>query len=766
MDFKNGDAFRKYNSTLEQPLFSLEELKREGLCPAAGAECATHTIGGTTYDFYTSAQAVPIEGRKLRFRESPLIGRINKTLSSAFASDNPFPDLIKLCKTVRDITGSCHTIVTNYPTANASLHEELHDKLILLRQQTAKHVKEAAALVSEDQRIELPSDENSLLSVKTATKVVDSFVRSLVPDHPKDEFPQTRLMKRHITIHCGDTNTGKTYDALQTLMKSDTGVYLAPLRLLALEVSQTLNRNGIPCNLLTGEEKHIIKGARHTASTVEMLDLDTVYDTALIDEAQMISDPQRGSAWTRALLGVRAKTLLICCSGNAVPLLVKLIEDCGDEYSIVNHTRDTPLVFETGPFVFPDSVQAGDALIVFSRRKVLEIANMLENRGIKTSVLYGALPPDNRRMQTQKFVDGETKAVVATDAIGMGLNLPIKRIVFIEGEKYNGTEMRPLFASEVKQIAGRAGRKNIYSVGYVNAWAGLRRRLEQSLTSELPELKCACYHPIEQYVLNLPLGTLRQRLNACMRARSIEYFRKADLTEPFALLDHVESFKSLSMGEQYRLIFIPFDTKNSVLRANWYMYVRLYIEKKPLPAPTIGGSYLDELEVAYKQLDLYYSFSRAMSLKVDTDWVTEKKREVSEKIDRALLHSKRKKTNSSYGDMHDFDDRFLTSLYRDSMPEYKEEYKEPINLDEKADTDRVAKTTLKSRGWTETMLRDFLPEPILKTNPHYSTAPPMKLWHVGDIKKAEALPEFIARKEKYQKMAARRSAAPVQAAAE
>jgi ATP-dependent RNA helicase SUPV3L1/SUV3 len=448
------------------------------------------------------------------------------------------------------------------------------------------------------------------------------------------------MMKRDVVIHCGDTNTGKTYSALRSLMKARTGIYLAPLRLLALEIYQTLNNSGVPCDLMTGEEKLRVDGAMHVSSTIEMLHFDREYETALIDEAQLMADPQRGSSWTKAILGVRARKLIICCSNNAVPLLKKLVEDCGDTYTIEQHKRETPLVFENGRYSFPEHVLPGDAIIAFSRRRVLQMADTLVARGIKTSVIYGALPPENRRMQIHRFTSGDSSVIVATDAIGMGLNLPVKRVVFTQAEKYNGIERRQLTASEIKQIAGRAGRKNIYDVGYV-ASCSPQWQIGSKLKAGLPELRYAYYLPIEQYVLTLPLGTLRQRLKACMDSRAINYIYKGDLTEPLGLLSEVESYECLSMREQYRMIFVPFDTNNGGLRAAWRSYVGLYAQGLPIPEPLIRVQYLDEGEYAYKWLDLYYSFCSAMGIEIDADWVMEKKREVSEAIDRLLLMSLR-----------------------------------------------------------------------------------------------------------------------------
>ena len=281
----------------------------------------------------------------------------------------------------------------------------------------------------------------------------------MLKEIPKDYtllYPQARMLKRHFILHIGDTNTGKTYEALQELKQAESGTYLAPLRLLALEIQERMNEEGVPCSMTTGEEEDIIPEAKHMSSTVEKLDISKYYDVCVIDEAQMIDDKDRGWAWTNAILGAYSERIHVCMSENARNIVIKLINMCRDTYEIVEHKRNTPIQFQNKIFNFKTDIQEHDALIVFSRKKVLSVATELRHRGIEASVIYGALPYSVRKNEIRKFVEGETKVVVSTDAIGMGMNLPIKRIVFLETSKYDGKNTRSLFAPEVKQIAGRA----------------------------------------------------------------------------------------------------------------------------------------------------------------------------------------------------------------------------------------------------------------------------------------------------------------------
>ena len=139
---------------------------------------------------------------------------------------------------------------------------------------------------------------------------------------------------------------------------------------------------------------------------------------------------------------------------------VKLLKDLKEPYDIVKHERKTPLSWEYTK-VYPKQVQQGDAFVAFSKRKVLQMAETLRKNGTPASIIYGNLPYATRRQQMQMFLDGETTALVATDAIGMGLNLPIRRVIFMEDKKYDGEEVRRLKCGEVRQIAGRAGRFGI-----------------------------------------------------------------------------------------------------------------------------------------------------------------------------------------------------------------------------------------------------------------------------------------------------------------
>jgi ATP-dependent RNA helicase SUPV3L1/SUV3 len=308
-----------------------------------------------------------------------------------------------------------------------------------------------------------------------------------------NEYPLARSLKRHHKFFVGPTNSGKTYQAIQSLIAAPSGVYLAPLRLLAMEIRDTLMAAGVPCNLITGEERELVDGARHTASTIEMLNPALEVDVAVIDEIQMLQDPDRGSAWTAALVGAPAREVFVCGSNAVTDLCLRVIESLGEEFEVTQCERMTPLVLETDSFCgsiysklkVRDQLRKGDAVIAFSRKDVLTLSARFRQWGFSVASIYGALSPEVRRHESSRFCNSLADVLVATDAIGMGLNLPIRRIIFANTSKFDGVSNRLLNETEVKQIAGRAGRFGIYDIGYVNVLEDHERfHIERMLSGE------------------------------------------------------------------------------------------------------------------------------------------------------------------------------------------------------------------------------------------------------------------------------------------
>lgn len=457
------------------------------------------------------------------------------------------------------------------------------------------------------------------------------------PDNPKDEYPLARRIKRKFYIHLGDTNTGKTYNAIEKLKSAKKGLYLSPLRILALEIFERLNNDNVICDLSTGEEEVIKLGATHMSCTIEKANLKQDYDIVVIDEIQMINDSQRGNAWTRALLGLKCREIHICGALNSKDILKTIIEDCGDEYEIKEYKRNTPLEVQYKSFNYKD-VNDGDALIVFSKKRVLEIAKQYADNGIKTSIIYGALPPEVRKMQYNQFINKEANVLVSTDAIGMGVNLPIKRIVFMSIKKFDGDDVRELTSQEVKQVAGRAGRKGIYDIGYVASVGDTQDFIKEKIEATDDFIEKAVVGPSDA-ILNIKTLPLNEKLALwSSREEKVSYYRKMDISEYLIILDKIKRYR-LREDIQWNLLKVPFDVSNEDLIDKFLEYVdELFVAKlKSLTKPECFSGNLEELENYYQKISMYYSFSKIFNLKFDVEWVYKERRRVSDEINEILV---------------------------------------------------------------------------------------------------------------------------------
>lgn len=282
-----------------------------------------------------------------------------------------------------------------------------------------------------------------------------------------DLFPHARAAKRSLKLICGPTNSGKTYEALTLAGKAASAQVLSPLRLLAFEHYEALLERGLDAGLVTGEEAINDQHASHIARTIETADMRKRVEVCVIDEIQMLDDAQRGWAWTAAAVGANAETVVMTGSEDAIPLVKRIAAMTGEPLEIVRLERKSPLHALTEPVAF-DDIGAGDAVIAFTRRDVHVMRERLLAKGKTVAVIYGALGPEVRRAEAARFRSGLADVVVATDAIGMGLNLgPIRRVLFSALEKYDGKETRPLTGSEIRQIGGRAGRYGHVGEGFV-----------------------------------------------------------------------------------------------------------------------------------------------------------------------------------------------------------------------------------------------------------------------------------------------------------
>ncbi|KAM4605799.1 ATP-dependent RNA helicase SUPV3L1, mitochondrial-like isoform 1-T1 [Discoglossus pictus] len=246
---------------------------------------------------------------------------------------------------------------------------------------------------------------------------------------PPNWYPEARSIQRKIVFHAGPTNSGKTYHAIQRYLSAKSGVYCGPLKLLAHEIYQKSNDSGVPCDLITGEELVFVdpegRPASHAACTIEMCSVNTPYEVAVIDEIQMIRDPSRGWAWTRALLGLCAEEIHVCGEAAAIEMVTELMFTTGEEVEVRSYERLTPIQILDNALESLDNLHPGDCIVCFNKNDIYSVSRQIEARGLECAVIYGSLPPGTKLAQAKKFNDPDDpcKILVATDAIGMGLNL-------------------------------------------------------------------------------------------------------------------------------------------------------------------------------------------------------------------------------------------------------------------------------------------------------------------------------------------------------
>ena len=487
-------------------------------------------------------------------------------------------------------------------------------------------------------------------------------------------FAKARVMHRHHHFYLGPTNSGKTHNALATLIKAKSGVYLAPLRLLAMEIRDILVLAGVPCNLITGEEHVLMEGAKHTASTIEMMQPKHQIDVAIIDEIQMLQDPDRGSAWTAALVGVPARQVFICGSNAVTAPCIKVIEALNETYEITYLQRKTPLVLEEASICgkrysklkLKNQLQKGDAVIAFSRKDVLTFSARLRQWGFTVACIYGALSPEVRRTESERFNSGEADILVATDAIGMGLNLPIRRVLFTNTHKFDGIASRQLNATEVRQIAGRAGRYGIYETGFVNVFEDDERiHIEHMLnvddTSDLQKLPIASnFSEIEAIADKLHTA----KISECFEylATKIKLNQLKFNQELFALSSTATQFTQALLVDEFapkmalkdKFVFTNAPISINVNIEKDYFLICLksvyestvrHLPSKPVWLNSHSAKYLETAELLSQNISLYSWLSyKFPSIFVYAESISDYRKTVSRYIERALL------TQAGYGD--------------------------------------------------------------------------------------------------------------------
>ncbi len=430
-------------------------------------------------------------------------------------------------------------------------------------------------------------------------------------------FPLARSLKRKITFYAGPTNSGKTYSAMQRLRKADSGYYLAPLRLLALEGYESLKSQGVPSSLITGEEEIIDEESTHISSTIEMLNFEVDVECCVIDEIQMIADRDRGWAWANALIGAPAKEVILTGSADAVQAVTELAEYLGEELEVIYHERKNPLKVMDRPTSVKD-IEPHTAIVAFSRKEVLSYKHRLSGHH-NVSVIYGNLSPEVRREEARKFREGESDVLVATDAIAMGLNLPIKTLLFARDNKFDGLRRRELSTSEILQIAGRAGRYGMHENGYIGALdEATLRTISGKFDDPLPDLQLpfsvmASLHHVELIGEILETEKLLEILT--FFADNMEFegpFRAANIESMLEIAEIVDEY-DLDLRSRYHLATAPVSINSPYIESAFHRYIK-HLEKdervpyyppRDLPSHAHTNEELLSAEDRVKEVSLY-----------------------------------------------------------------------------------------------------------------------------------------------------------------
>ena len=263
------------------------------------------------------------------------------------------------------------------------------------------------------------------------------------------------MSQNKITAVLGPTNTGKTFLAIETMLSFDSGMIGFPLRLLAREVyDKIIKKVSIDkVALITGEEKIIPSNAKYFLCTVESMPINKCLDFVAIDEIQMCADHERGHIFTDRLLNLRGEKLTMLMGAYTIKnIITKLDEDT----EFKNRERLSKLSYVGYKKI--SRIDRKTVIIAFSTEEVYAIAELVRRQKGGAAIVMGSLSPKTRNAQVELYQSGDVDFLVATDAIGMGINMDLDNVFFSNLKKFDGKKLRRLNLSEIGQIAGRAGR--------------------------------------------------------------------------------------------------------------------------------------------------------------------------------------------------------------------------------------------------------------------------------------------------------------------
>ena len=263
------------------------------------------------------------------------------------------------------------------------------------------------------------------------------------------------MSKNKITAVLGPTNTGKTYLAIETMLSFDSGMIGFPLRLLAREVYDKIIKK-ISLDkvaLITGEEKIIPTNAKYFLCTVESMPVNKHLDFVGIDEIQMCADHERGHIFTDRLLNLRGEKLTMFMGSSTIKNIINKLDE---DTEFINRERLSKLSYVGHKKI--SRINRKTAIIAFSTEEVYAIAELVRRQKGGAAIVMGSLSPKTRNAQVELYQSGDVDFLVATDAIGMGINMDLENVYFSNLKKFDGKKQRRLNMSEIGQIAGRAGR--------------------------------------------------------------------------------------------------------------------------------------------------------------------------------------------------------------------------------------------------------------------------------------------------------------------
>ena len=341
--------------------------------------------------------------------------------------------------------------------------------------------------------------------------------------------------KKQILAVLGPTNTGKTHMAIETMLGFDSGMIGFPLRLLAREVYDKVCKKVNPSKvaLITGEEKIIPSDAKYYLCTVESMPLDKLVDFVGIDEVQMCADHERGHIFTDRLLNLRGEKVTMFLGSDIIKNIILLLKE---DIEFIKKARLSKLTYSGHKKI--SRLNRKSAIIAFSIEDVYAIAELVRRQKGGAAIIMGSLSPKTRNSQVELYQSGDVDYLVATDAIGMGLNMDLDNVYFSSLKKFDGKKLRKLNLTEIAQIAGRAGRYlNNGNFGITGDCESLSsEEIELIENHKLKDLQSIFWRNSDLNFQNVnallesleakPKESFLRRINECEDEKILKYFLK------------------------------------------------------------------------------------------------------------------------------------------------------------------------------------------------------------------------------------------------